>query len=88
MHNHEQQETDSTDRKVDRSLQLLEGDEDAPGLMKRVAFMETLLFGKDRASGMIHKVTVMWRIHIWVLCTASAFVGFMARELVKIIWKF
>ncbi len=75
-------------KKLDRITQLLEGDgEDAPGLLARVRNIEVLLLGKDGTDGMVHKLTVVWRIHVWLLCTMSAGVGFGIREAIRIIWK-
>lgn len=34
-----------------------------------------LLNGKDGNLGMLQKVAVMWRVHVWLLCTASASFG-------------
>ena len=71
-------------RKLDRIIQLLEGDgEGAPGLIKRVAAVERVLQGVEGTYGVITKVTIMWRFWIWILCTASAGVGALATELFK-----
>lgn len=34
-----------------------------------------LLQGKDGALGIMGKVNIMWRFHIWILCTLSAAAG-------------
>ena len=74
-------------RKLDRIVQLLEGEGDSsPGLLARVSSLEVLMFGKDHSSGLIHKVSVMWRFYVWLLCTLSATVGFLMRELVRVVW--
>jgi hypothetical protein len=78
------------DKKIDHSTQLLEGDgADAPGLLSRVAGMERILFGQGQEDhwGMVQKVNVLWRMHVWVLCTMSAGAGFALREVVKVVWK-
>lgn len=63
--------------KLDRLVQLLEGDgENAPGIVGRLGMVERILFGKDGAGGIVQEHKVMWRIHVWLLCTGSAAVGF------------
>lgn len=70
-----------------RIVQLIEGDGDnAPGILARLSLVEKVLFGKDADGGMVQRVQFMWRTWVWVLCTLSAFGGFMLRELVRIIW--
>lgn len=74
--------------KLDRVIQLLEGDgSDAPGLVARVGIIERVLFGKETEKGLMFRVSIMWRLHLWILCTLSAGAGFALREAVKLIWK-
>lgn len=61
--------------------------QDAPGLVSRVALIERVMFGREQQEGMVYKVNILWRMHIWVLCTLSGLAGFALRELVKLIWK-
>lgn len=35
----------------------------------------TLLHGRDAELGLAHMVRVMWRGHVWLLCTLSAAIG-------------
>ena len=57
-------------RKIDRVITLLEGQgPDAPGLL------HTIRKHSDAINQMEGKVNIMWRVHVWVLCTASAGVG-------------
>jgi len=35
----------------------------------------------------VGKVSIMWRAHVWVLCTLSGAVGFFINELAKHIPK-
>lgn len=75
-------------RRVAGIEQLLRGDgAEAPGFMARVAMLERTVFGQENKQGLLFKVNLMWRGHVWVLCTMSAGVGFAAREVVKLIWK-
>lgn len=74
--------------KVDRLLMAVEGDGDAvPGMALRLTLVERVLFGKDGGEGLMTKVTILWRIHLWVLCSLSAGLGFLIREAVRLIWK-
>lgn len=71
-----------------RIVQLIEGDgENAPGILARLSLIEKVLFGRDADGGMVQRVQFMWRTWIWVLCSLSAAMGFLLRELVKVIWK-
>lgn len=67
---------------VGRILYLLEGEEDVPGLVKRVANLEELLLGQKGKDGMAHQVRTMWKLHLWILCTMSGAVGYGLRELI------
>lgn len=69
-------------QQVERILYLLEGEEDVPGVVKRVASLEELLLGRRGNDGMAHQVRTMWRVHIWILCTLSGAFGYIIRELV------
>jgi len=33
------------------------------------------LYGKEGELGMTHKVAVIWRVHVWLLCLVSGMVG-------------
>ena len=71
------------EQKVDRVIQLLEGEPDAPGVIGRLARVEQLLFGDARALGMHTKVTLIWRGWIWLLCTMSAAAGYWLKTVVE-----
>ena len=45
------------------------------------------LYGKDGELGVTHKVAVIWRSYIWILCAASAFLGYAVSYLSDHIWK-
>ena len=71
------------EQKVDRVIQLLEGDgHDAPGVISRLGRVERQMFGDNKEFGIKTKVTIMWRIHIWILCTASGLAGYALHSLV------
>lgn len=71
---------DETNKKLDRVLMLLEGaGEDAPGLLHKVNTHAELLLGKDGSRGVVQKVDLMWRAHIWILCTLSGGLGFLLQ---------
>lgn len=74
--------------KIDRVTGLIEGaGSDAPGLMARLSMVERVLFGKEKQDeGLVYKVGVLWRVHVWVLCTLSAAGGFVLREVIRLIW--
>lgn len=76
------------DGKVQRILVIIEGTgEDAPGLMARLSLVERVLFGKENQDqGLVYKVGVLWRVHVWILCSLSAALGFALRELIRLIW--
>jgi hypothetical protein len=74
----------TTEQKLDRLIQLLEGDgESAPGVVARLGSLEMLMYGdkNERNLGIKTKVTIMWRVHIWLLCTGSALAGFAIRSM-------
>ena len=55
--------------KLDRVLERLDQ------MAGQVAQHEKALYGEDGEFGLVHQMRVMWRAHIWVLCTASAAAG-------------
>jgi hypothetical protein len=57
---------------------LLHGDEDRPGLSNRLRQVESHFYGSDGTWGMKHKVEMMWRGHVWALCSMSGFAGWIA----------
>lgn len=54
---------------------ILHGQSERPGLLSQVNKHEALLFGEDGDMGDHHRVSVMWRVHVWILCTISAALG-------------
>lgn len=71
----------NNDTKLDRVILLLEGGKDAPGVVGRLARTEEILFGDTRFMGVLTKVNIMWRLHIWLLCTMSALAGYALKTL-------
>ena len=66
--------------KLDRVIQLLEGDgPDAPGLKSKVATHDSILMGERGNNGLVQRVNIMWKVHIWLLCTLSGIVGFILK---------
>lgn len=53
----------------------------------RVKAHDETLYGKDGQMGIAHKVTVMWRAHVWVLCALSCGLGFLVRPYIESIFK-
>jgi len=45
------------------------------------------LYGKDGEFGIVHKVAVIWRSYVWILCTISAILGYFAKYVSDSIWK-
>lgn len=78
----------SNAKKLDRIVYLLEGDGvDSPGLVHRVATMDEMIMGRHGRGGLAHKVDVMWRAHVWVLCTLSGLAGFVLKATVEKYFK-
>ncbi len=65
-------------RKLDRILALIEGEDNAPGILSKLALHEEVLFGRN-GWGMVTRVNLMWRIHVWVLCALSAAGGYLLK---------
>jgi hypothetical protein len=76
-----QMHSEGNSRKLDRLIQLIEGQDDAPGILGKLALHEEMLFGKKGGRGLVSKVDIMWRLHTWVLCTLSGIVGWLLKEL-------
>ncbi len=73
----------SNSHKLDQLIMLLEGREDAPGVLAKIALHEEVLFGRRGSNGLVNKVNFMWRAHVWITCTMSALVGFLFREMLS-----
>ena len=44
-------------------------------LSDKVADHHLMLYGKDGNFGVSQKVAVMWRAHVWILCTLTGIVS-------------
>ena len=82
MSDHEEREVcqrlDMLEVTVADLVRLLRGadDDGHAGLVGKVRRHGQTLYGaNDREFGMVHKINVLWRSWIWLLCTASAGVG-------------
>lgn len=65
---------------VARIIQAVEGD---PGIASRLHVMERVLFGEDGAGGLIQEHKLLWRAHVWLLCTLSAGMGAVATIVIQ-----
>jgi hypothetical protein len=80
---HSQQISESNSKKLDRIINLLDGDgPDSPGMIKAVSSHAHILHGNGNF-GVVQKVNIMWRLHVWVLCTLSGLGGYLIRHFVK-----
>ena len=62
---------------------LLDGDgPNTPGLTARVNEYWKILNGNGNL-GLIQKVSIMWRAHVWVMCTLSGIIGYLVKAWVK-----
>ena len=64
-------------RKLDRLIEEIER------LVKMVEGHDLLLHGTAEKFGLIHQVRIMWRIHMWILCSLSALCGSVLTILVN-----
>jgi len=79
-------------RKLDEVILLLKGQgDDAPGLLHKVAQHGRALYGTNGHDGLISRVAIMWRRHVWILCTVSAGIGgalgFILKSIVEVFSK-
>lgn len=72
-------------------VQVLEGSGvDSPGLLHKVRTHETILSGdvETGSLGIVQKVGIMWRVHVWLLCGFSGAIGgaigYLVRGILKI----
>jgi hypothetical protein len=79
--------SEENSRKLDRILNWIEGDANTPGFNQRIRLLETILFGKEGQRGMVQEHLIMWRIHVWILCTLSGLLGMIMTLLVQKLTK-
>lgn len=53
--------------------------------MARLHIVEKILFGEENKGGMYQQHQIMWKAHIWVLCTGSAVASSALTLLVQFI---
>ena len=66
-------------KKLDTILMLLQGSQDMPGLIGNQRKVMNDLYGNGKW-GIKTKLEMMWRLHVWLLCSGSAVLGYIARE--------
>lgn len=81
MNAHEISQANS--KKLDRVILALEGTEDSPGISGRLAKVERILFGKDESGGLVQQHIMLWRAHVWILCSLSGLIGAGLTEMVR-----
>jgi len=52
-------------------------------LTERVKDHHSTLYGENGNFGVSQKVVIMWRIHVWLLCSVSAAVGYLIKLWIK-----
>lgn len=52
------------------------------GLEAQVGQHHRDLYGDGRELGLMQKVAVMWRIHVWIACVLSALFGALVTEVI------
>jgi len=74
-------------KKLDRVLFLLEGEPSAPGVLVKLQQHAETLYGISGNDGVVSKVNVMWRIHVWLLCSFSATFGLSWKNIFEKFFK-
>ena len=77
-----QDDLDTNSKKLDHIVHLLEGSKDAPGLLYKVEQIRQELYGNG-SMGLVQKVSIMWRAHVWILCSLSAVIGSVITAIVR-----
>lgn len=67
--------SEDNSRKLDRILAILQGEEGAPGLLRRVSDIEHTLNGTNEAYGLATRVSIMWKIWVWMGWLLGAIIG-------------
>ena len=80
---HVENTSENNSRKLDRIIGWIEGDDGTPGLQDRMKLIERILFGKEGQRGMIQEHMIMWRIHVWLLCSLSGILGAIMTLLIQ-----
>lgn len=53
------------------------------GLNKRTSMIEQVLHGEHGNLGLVQKVNVVWRVHVWLLCLFSGIAGSFLTLLIQ-----
>lgn len=75
-------------RKLDRLLDLVQGAQDAPGLLGRLALVERVLFGQDNSGGMVSQHQTLWKIHKWLIGLVGVAMGALITLAVEKLSKY
>ena len=71
-------------KKLDRLIQLIEGTGPHDGgMLSKVDKHEVALYGEGDHPGILTKVNIMWRVHVWLLCSVSGGLGAMLMWVFK-----
>lgn len=68
------------DNKLTKILFILEGSPHQAGLVQRVEKTEEIIHGKDGGMGILGKVNVMWRLHVWAVGIIGICVGVVLKS--------
>jgi uncharacterized coiled-coil protein SlyX len=60
---------------LDEVVRLLKGEGPVHGLIERLERHDKTLYGADDVPGVVGKMQILWRTHVWAWCTLSACVG-------------
>ena len=58
-----------------------------PGLKRRQAATDLEMHGDGNMLGIKSKVNILWRLHVWALCSLSATFGAVVTVVVQQIYK-
>lgn len=68
------------DAKLAKILYILEGSPHQAGLVQRVERTEEVIHGKDGGMGILGKVNVMWRLHVWAVGIIGICIGVILKS--------
>jgi len=74
----------SNGEKLDRLIQLIEGSGPHDGgMLGKLEKHDIALYGEGERPGLITKVSIMWRVHVWLLVSVSSMGGAIVMWLIK-----
>lgn len=59
-----------------------------PGLKRRYDSLRIEVMGDGKEFGIKNKVDIMWRVHVWLLCSFSAIIGGAITLIAQRLYKF